>query len=183
MASRQRQRPEIGHEEHEKLRRIAGHGLGTDETRRKLWQSQFWFCRGDRQQYVLLGVFRYLVAFPPGSAQDSAMVTWLRIIVSCFCLVLCVLLAALWVRSYFVTDSISFIDLSVSPHETSRFEVSRGETRYQHADHPTGLDHFAKSPRLFPDGVRPSTWWMTYKAPPLKMPNYGYLGIGFYQET
>jgi hypothetical protein len=28
------------------------------------------------------------------------MVTWLRIIVSCFCLVLCVLFAALWVQSY-----------------------------------------------------------------------------------
>jgi hypothetical protein len=28
------------------------------------------------------------------------MVTWLRIIVSCFCLVLCILLAALWVCSY-----------------------------------------------------------------------------------
>jgi hypothetical protein len=32
------------------------------------------------------------------------MLTWLRIIVSCFCLVLCVLCAALWVRSYIACD-------------------------------------------------------------------------------
>lgn len=48
----------------------------------------------------------HLVAFPPGSRQDSAMLTWLRIVVSCFCLVLCVLLVALWVRSCFYVDLI-----------------------------------------------------------------------------
>lgn len=35
------------------------------------------------------------------------MLAWLRIIVSCFCLVLCVLFAALWVRSYYHTDTLS----------------------------------------------------------------------------
>ena len=32
------------------------------------------------------------------------MLTWLRIVVSCVCLVLCVLFAALWVRSYYYGD-------------------------------------------------------------------------------
>jgi hypothetical protein len=34
------------------------------------------------------------------------MLTWLRITVSCFCMVLCVSFAALWVRSYYHTDTL-----------------------------------------------------------------------------
>jgi hypothetical protein len=118
------------------------------------------------------------------------MVTWLRIIVSFFCLVLCVLFAALWVRSYFVADSISTIDLSVSPHETGTLQVSRGEANYQYADHPAGLDHMLKIfPRRFPDGVRTSRMWLTYKATSLGKrrsgfkPDFELLGIGFYTEA
>jgi hypothetical protein len=40
------------------------------------------------------------------------MLTWLRIIVSCFCLVLCVLFAALWVRSYSSGDTIRYAQRS-----------------------------------------------------------------------
>ena len=55
-------------------------------------RSTIWANRGE------------VVAHPPGSRQDSAMLTWLRIVVSCFCLVLCFLFAGLLVSSYYRHD-------------------------------------------------------------------------------
>ncbi len=56
------------------------------------------------------------------------MFTWLRIVVSCFCLVLCFLFAALWVRSYYYCDYIHGIASSpvVPTHVTSLVSL-RGE--------------------------------------------------------
>lgn len=38
------------------------------------------------------------------SCQDKPMVAWLRIIVSCFSLALCIMFSTLWMRSYFYRD-------------------------------------------------------------------------------
>jgi hypothetical protein len=61
------------------------------------------------------------------------MLTWLRIIVSCFCLVLCVLFAASWVRSYICIDLVVTADMRFNQWRTSIFEISSGQLRFQQA--------------------------------------------------
>lgn len=70
------------------------------------------------------------------------MLTWLRIIVSCFCMVVCVLFAALWARSYIHWDIFSY-------HDSSRWlsmSVSQGVLNID-----TGLwsDATHELPRLY----------------------------------
>jgi hypothetical protein len=46
----------------------------------------------------------YAIARDSAPSQDAAMLTRLRIVVSCLCFVLCVLFTALWMRSYRCAD-------------------------------------------------------------------------------
>ena len=77
------------------------------------------------------------------------MLTWLRIAVSCFCLVLCVLFVALWIESYNSYNSVYKRTLEGRPtfHIIRILEASRGQIKLNYEDrfnehYPTkwGLD-------------------------------------------
>ncbi|QEG34838.1 hypothetical protein Pr1d_21230 [Bythopirellula goksoeyrii] len=52
------------------------------------------------------------------------MLTWLRLFLSCFCIVLCVLFTALWVRSWYYLDTVFESRLILSSIQLQRIEES-----------------------------------------------------------
>lgn len=92
------------------------------------------------------------------------MVTWLRRIASYFCLVMCVLFAALWVRSYFTSDLIVTTDLSGDVRDlSSNFQLNEGRMFYQQRTVEDGkLDRIAQmTPELFPHTNYKYQKWLT----------------------
>jgi hypothetical protein len=111
------------------------------------------------------------------------MVTWLRIIVSCFCLVLCVLFAALWARGFFLTDVVTSLDLKQDWNST--FQIGRGLLLYQQVTH-TGsrLERFIEiNPELIPQGQTNYRKWITVKGTVVPEPKNTFLRISYCAST
>jgi hypothetical protein len=111
------------------------------------------------------------------------MLTWLRRIVSCFCLVLCVLFAALWVRSYLTADSITTVDMRSGVEDlSSTFQVNKGTLFYQRVIHEDGkLRWLTPMPDNSPHDKH-SVWMpAVLVGPPPKFKSI--LGVGWHTST
>ncbi len=73
------------------------------------------------------------------------MLTWLRIVVSCFCLVLCVLFAALWIRSWFGLDMIRITDGTTETTITSNYGNILFQQRLEPSAQPEPFSVFSAS--------------------------------------
>lgn len=104
------------------------------------------------------------------------MVTWLRIVVSCFCLVLCVLFSMLWVRSHYQYDYLGY--MARLPRNQMVLMAAEGSARFQRQRQVVG-------------STSEPLWFWSTKPPrttPLPPPttgvvNPGLLGFRWYHRT
>jgi hypothetical protein len=94
------------------------------------------------------------------------MLTWLRIIVSSFCLVLCVLFAALWVQSYRSTMVVAITPINSRSGLSGMNEFlsvwcSRGLVRIQITPHPTRVTIYTnpRHPNISRNSTRTKWIW------------------------
>jgi hypothetical protein len=89
------------------------------------------------------------------------MVAWLRIIVSCFCLVLCVLFAALWVRGWFYYDIVERVAVVSETKVMRTWLIGLGAVIYQ--EYPR--THSGSEAR-WKSSYRPTADWRDNLYPP-----------------
>lgn len=123
-----------------------------------------------------------VVVLRSGACQDSIMVTWLRIVVSCFCLVTCVLFTASWVRSYFRADSVATYDMRFNQWRSNTFQIARGRLCFQQ-----GTQDGEPSPRemqaIFSKGRLLVRHWLITNKPMWAGPKSTYIGFAYNSST
>ncbi len=109
------------------------------------------------------------------------MLTWLRIVVSCFCLVLCVLFTALWVLSYVRTVIYDTTEISPNLYRVNYYLIAQGTLSFKQRTSDgkdIGADVNARQ-SFPPDGHMLRRKWETIDHVPQIRPKSNFLGIGY----